>query len=211
MGSNPIRGISLNTSMNSNERKATLLGESHGKANHRLRKMLLFKYAKLAGHLDCHQCKKPIENIDDFSIEHTISWQTADDPVSVFFNLDDIAFSHLGCNVAAANRDHFVAEQVRKRNQTHCLKGHEFTSTNTSRGYKGRNCKMCCRDKMRRRRLTNPKYGRKDIHGVVGDSQAPRQTFNLDHAGAAPVYATKFSAEVVSNKNVPASTGKIGQ
>lgn len=66
--------------------------------------MLLFKYVQLAGHDVCHRCQRKIESITDFSIEHRAAWQRAADPKSAFFDLEDIAFSHLRCNVAAGNQ-----------------------------------------------------------------------------------------------------------
>lgn len=45
-----------------NRRKDELLGEPHGTAAGRLRKLLLFKYVRLAGHDVCFRCSKKIES-----------------------------------------------------------------------------------------------------------------------------------------------------
>lgn len=83
--------------------KDRLLGEPHGTASAKLRKALLFKYVVKAGDDSCHRCGKRIESVGDLSIEHRSSWQRADDPRRVFFDLDGIAFSHLKCNVNTAD------------------------------------------------------------------------------------------------------------
>jgi hypothetical protein len=89
-----------------NERKDALLGEPHGTANSRLRKMLLFRYVQFAEHDACYRCGFKIERVEDFSIEHKESWQKAANPRAAFFDLTGVLFSHLRCNVAAAEGDH---------------------------------------------------------------------------------------------------------
>ena len=90
--------------MNSNERKTMLLGMNSGTAQHRLRKMIMFMLVQETGRDYCYQCKKQIKTIEELSIEHIQSWQLADSPRETFFDLDNIAFSHLICNVTAASK-----------------------------------------------------------------------------------------------------------
>ena len=87
-----------------NKGKAELLGMPHGTANNRLRKSLLYQFAGLLGKLECYRCGKMITSIDDFSIEHKNSWAYVKNPVQEFFNLENIAFSHLFCNSSAGFR-----------------------------------------------------------------------------------------------------------
>lgn len=104
-------------SVNGNQKKDALLGEPHGTAANRLRKMLLFKYVVLAGHGNCHRCGRPIESVEKLSVEHKTAWQSAPDPRSVFFDIDDIAFSHLTCNVVAGvswNKRYSTREEWRQ-------------------------------------------------------------------------------------------------
>ena len=42
--------------------------------------------------------------MSDLSIEHKVPWMSADNPIDAFFDLDNIAFSHLKCNVMVSNR-----------------------------------------------------------------------------------------------------------
>lgn len=87
-----------------NSRKDRLLGQPHGTAAARLRKSLLFKYVLMAGEAICFRCGRQIDKLDELSIEHKQSWQRAADPVDAFFDLANIAFSHLACNIRSAQR-----------------------------------------------------------------------------------------------------------
>jgi hypothetical protein len=145
-------------SSNSNQRKDALLGEPHGTASARLRKSLLFKYVRLAGHDKCYRCGNHIARVEDFSIEHTEAWQSATAPRDVFFDLEKIAFSHLRCNVDAGNKSQFISRNTGK---THCDHGHELNQENTLFEESGRRqCRSCKRERMRRYRGVDPKYGR---------------------------------------------------
>lgn len=136
----------------SNRRKDELLGEPHGTAANRLRKIVLFKYVQLAGHDSCYRCSRRIERVDELSLEHVVDWQSAADPVAAFFDIEMIRFSHLRCNSSASDKSKFVSRNTGK---THCDSGHEFTAENTLRyqrqnGYWIRDCRTCLREKMRR-------------------------------------------------------------
>jgi hypothetical protein len=84
--------------MTSSEGKRKLLGMPFGTAGARLRKSLLFDMAGRLGMLECFRCGFKIENIEDFSIEHKDPWQRSADPVSAFFDIRNIAYSHCSCN-----------------------------------------------------------------------------------------------------------------
>jgi len=146
----------------SNKRKDQLLGEPHGTATHRLRKAILFKYVRLAGHDICYRCGLRIERMDDLSIEHTVPWQSAADPVAVFFDLEKIAFSHLRCNCEAQDRSNLISPNTGK---TTCINGHVFDEKNTTirqhHGGMERGCRECNRQRMRKERELDPSYGRK--------------------------------------------------
>jgi hypothetical protein len=87
--------------MNTHKNKDNLLGEPFGTATGKLRKMILFKLIQ-AQELDmCYRCSNKIESIDDLSIEHKDAWQSSDNPVEAFYDLNNIAFSHLDCNKRA--------------------------------------------------------------------------------------------------------------
>ena len=87
-----------------NERKSKQLGMNHATAANRLRKMILFKLIQEASLDNCYQCGERIENVENLSIEHTKPWLDSDDPVGLYFDLDNIAFSHLSCNASNGRR-----------------------------------------------------------------------------------------------------------
>lgn len=78
------------------------LGIGPGSARNKLIKNLLFDFSKQLGKNICFQCGKEIENEREFSIEHKIPWLNNDDAYDLYFDLENIAFSHLACNIAVA-------------------------------------------------------------------------------------------------------------
>ena len=122
----------------SNKEKTRVLGINFSTASQRLRKLILFDFMQRLDLDQCFQCGKQIEDVDDMSIEHKRPWQSADDPTAEFFNLDNIDFSHLRCNIGA--------RRGAKNTQTECIRGHPFNEKNTywKRGG-GRACRECQR------------------------------------------------------------------
>jgi hypothetical protein len=85
------------------EKKERLLGESYGAATARLRKEVLFQLLVNQGLNVCFQCGKEIAEAGDISIEHKVPWMSAENPKEAFYDLDNVAISHLRCNVRAGN------------------------------------------------------------------------------------------------------------
>lgn len=85
-------------------KNSELLGMPFGTAAHRLRKSLMFAMAKRLSMDICHRCEKQIQDEADLTIEHKDAWRRADDPVAAFFDLENVAFSHMRCNYGAALR-----------------------------------------------------------------------------------------------------------
>lgn len=73
------------------------LGMSAGTANHRLRVQIMFMLVVKAGLDECHVCGERIESAGLLSIEHKKPWEGRD--ATLFWDLDNIAFSHRRCNV----------------------------------------------------------------------------------------------------------------
>jgi len=80
-------------------RKTKILGESFSNAYYRLTKDLLFSQAIAAGHT-CYRCKEALTR-ETFSIEHKIDWLNHEEAAKMFFDVDNIAYSHLQCNTRA--------------------------------------------------------------------------------------------------------------
>lgn len=134
----------------SNKEKSRALGINFSTAANRLRKMILWQLVVETGRNVCYRCDRQIERIEDFSIEHREPWQSANDPRAAFFDLENIAFSHLRCNSGASASANKV--------KTHCPQGHPLSGSNIRMDKYGfRNCRACQNPKtqarMRRLRL----------------------------------------------------------
>ena len=84
---------------NTNKKKAEQLGMPPGTANARLRKLIMFNLVQQTNRDICFQCGERIDNVKDFSIEHKKAW--LDNDSELFWDLENIAFSHLHCNIGA--------------------------------------------------------------------------------------------------------------
>jgi hypothetical protein len=83
-----------------NEVKSEQLGIPFGTASARLRKNILFNLLKKHNENYCFKCGKIISSEEELSIEHKIPWLHSENPIKLFFDIDNIAFSHLSCNVS---------------------------------------------------------------------------------------------------------------
>lgn len=99
--------------------------KSRGAAANSLRKLILFDLAGRLDLLTCYQCGNPIETVREFSIEHKQPWEGAENEEAVFFDFDNIAFSHLGCNSGACRRQR-LGLSTRER---HKINSRKFRAT----------------------------------------------------------------------------------
>jgi hypothetical protein len=79
-----------------NEKKSATLGMPHGTANGRLRKNILFHLLQKHNENVCIRCNKEISCVDELSIEHIKPWEGIS--ADLFWDLQNIAFSHIACN-----------------------------------------------------------------------------------------------------------------
>ena len=79
-----------------NSRRAEMLGMPFGTACHRLRKAIMFRLLQRLNEDVCFKCNRKIESVEELSIEHKQCWYGVD--VALFWDLENIAFSHLACN-----------------------------------------------------------------------------------------------------------------
>lgn len=52
----------------------------------------------------CFRCDEKISDIADFTIDHKDSWILSDEPSKVFYDIENIAFSHAKCNYEAGTK-----------------------------------------------------------------------------------------------------------
>lgn len=124
-----------------NQNKADLLGMHHSTAHHRLVRMVMLELIIKLDLDKCFRCNKKIETVKELSIEHKESWQSAIDPLKSFFNIDNISFSHLSCNVKAGRKG------MQNKSKTFCKRGHQFDQKNTyiEKKVGNRHCRECLR------------------------------------------------------------------
>lgn len=82
----------------SSEVKSEQLGMPFGTATAKLRKTILFSLLKKYNENYCYKCCGEIESEKELSIEHKTPWLYSESPIELFFNMENIAFSHLECN-----------------------------------------------------------------------------------------------------------------
>lgn len=80
------------------QEKTKQLGLNFSTACGRLRKILLFSLAVELNRNVCYRCNRLIGSVDDFTIDHIIPWMYSEKPNELFFDIDNIAFSHGTCN-----------------------------------------------------------------------------------------------------------------
>ncbi|MBU2007474.1 MAG: hypothetical protein KKF08_19055 [Gammaproteobacteria bacterium] len=77
-------------------------------AANQLKKIILFDLLKQLNKNQCFQCNKSIDTVNELSIEHKIPYLDSSNPVELFFDLNNIAFSHLICNIGAARQTKII-------------------------------------------------------------------------------------------------------
>lgn len=97
-------------------RIAQMLGMGKGAAYHKMVRAILFHLAGQLGRTVCFRCSTPILTIKEFSIEHKLEWENSPDALALFFDMENIAFSHARCNSAAAKRvkKHFDSKSINR-------------------------------------------------------------------------------------------------
>lgn len=84
-------------------KKALQLGMNPSTAQGRLVKDILWSLVVETNKHSCIKCGE-LMNRETFSIEHVKPWLDSDDPVVLFFDISNIAFSHLKCNISDARK-----------------------------------------------------------------------------------------------------------
>ena len=87
---------------NSSENKSTQLGMNFSTAQNKLRKNIMFLLVQKCQMDNCFKCGSRITSTEELSIEHKNPWLNVDP--ELFWELDNIAFSHLTCNVRDTSR-----------------------------------------------------------------------------------------------------------
>ena len=102
----------------SKETKKKQLGMDPGTASNRLVKDILWNYIVKNEENFCFHCGAELER-NNFSIEHKVPWLHSEDPLHLFFDLENISYSHKSCNSSAGRRFKiYESERERRRVQS---------------------------------------------------------------------------------------------
>lgn len=96
-------------------KKAEQLGMNPSTASNRLVKDILYSFIVGTGFDLCCKCGDFMSR-EDFSVEHIDPWLDSDNPVDMYFDLKNVSFSHLSCNVKDVRRPtqkYFTEEEKR--------------------------------------------------------------------------------------------------
>jgi hypothetical protein len=104
------------------------LGMNPSTAQHRLLKDIMWDLIVKTNQDTCCKCGCKMTR-ETFSIEHLVPWLDSDNPAELYFDLDNISFSHLSCNIKAARRPEKLPkeEKQRRNNERTRLKYNELT------------------------------------------------------------------------------------
>ena len=80
------------------EEKAKQLGMNFGTANNQLNKNIVFWLVQQTGKDTCYRCGEKITSAIELSKDHINDWLHSDNAKSLFFDLENITFSHVKCN-----------------------------------------------------------------------------------------------------------------
>lgn len=102
---------------------------SHSTASNRLIKDIIFNFIK---DKPCCKCGESMSR-QDFSIEHIVPWLDSEDPVKLFFDLENISYSHIKCNIGSARKTKLTAEQQEaKRKEKNDRRRNSYRETYTT-------------------------------------------------------------------------------
>jgi len=87
-------------------KKQMQLGMNPSTASGRLVKDTLWRFIVEANQDNCFQCGEKMER-ENFSVEHKTPWLDSDDPLFLFFDQNNISFSHL-VTVTTSNTNRFA-------------------------------------------------------------------------------------------------------
>ena len=89
-------------STSSIKEKSKQLGVNFSTASNQLRKLMMFRLVQKCGEAVCFRCGRTIDDPADLSLDHKKDWLHSEQVQELFWDLDNIAFSHKRCNILAS-------------------------------------------------------------------------------------------------------------
>ena len=131
------------------KKKREQLGMNPSTASGRLVKDVLWKLIVETEQNMCYACSEEMTR-ETFSVEHKVPWLDSEDPVGLYFDLENISFSHKVCNYARGRNC--------QKAKTHCPSGHPYEGENlrVSKSKEGWILRVCltCRNTKNAKRYT---------------------------------------------------------
>ena len=78
------------------------LGLAYSTARSKLLNLIVFELAKECGKNVCYRCGDEISSFEDMSIDHYEEWLHKENAHDLYFDIDNVGFSHRSCNAGAA-------------------------------------------------------------------------------------------------------------
>ncbi len=88
-------------------------------ASGRLVKDILWSLIVQTNKDNCCKCGEKMTR-ETFSIEHKIPWLDSENPIELFFDLDNISFSHLSCNISDARKPEAICGTYTRYSEYKC-------------------------------------------------------------------------------------------
>lgn len=85
-------------------KKIVQLGMYTSRAANKLNRSIMYHLAKKLNEHYCYRCGAEICTIKEFTVEHKTPWLDSPNPVELYFDLENIAFSHFLCNSRAGRK-----------------------------------------------------------------------------------------------------------
>ena len=130
----------------SNDKKSKQLGMSFGTAGARLKRLIIWSLLVELNLEHCYRCEQ-LMSVDTYSIDHDINW--LDNDVELFWDITNIRYSHLSCNVQASSRNdkHCPEENSWCSSCKECRPTFEFGNNKRKKNGLDPYCKKCKRPK----------------------------------------------------------------
>lgn len=121
-------------------KKQQQLGMNPSTAAGRLVKDILYKFVVDTGQNACYHCGEQMSR-ETFSIEHKEPWLDSENPLGLYFDLENISYSHQSCNSGAARSAKRKYETPEEANQAKLKQSRErrkaiYDPTQRSERYK---------------------------------------------------------------------------
>lgn len=100
---------SKNSIIRGRHKKNSQLGMSFSVATVKLLRHIVFSNSNK----ECYRCGKSLD-INDFSLDHKVSWLDSSHPIDLFFDVTNVALSHRECNSRASRLKHITKEDFAK-------------------------------------------------------------------------------------------------